>query len=164
MNKKTIKHISLILLFSLCATLLCACSSDPKNFTVGNMTITLTKAFKENKMNEFDAYITSSSVSFTAKKESMDSLEHAGYEINTLSDYAQELVEANSKSKDDLVKRGNYIYFISEGTKSGAKYTYMHCLFKGNSEYWICEFVCKSSDYSKLKDSILGWADSITFN
>ncbi len=158
-NKR--KQSILALLIALCTVLLCACSSDPKNFTVGDITITLTKAFKENKMNEFDAYITSSSVSFTAKKETINSLEHAGYEINSLDDYALEIVEANQKSKNDLKKRGNYIYFLSEGTKSGAKYTYVHCLFKGSGEYWICEFVCKSSDYSKLESNILGWADTI---
>ena len=158
------KHCIFFLLALLLVSALTGCSNDPKNFTVGDLTVTLTKAFKESRMNEFDVYITSDTVSFTAKRETLDSLEHAGYEINSLNDYAMEILESNKLDKSALKQRNSYMYFKSEGTKAGAKYTYVHCLFKGSSAYWICEFVCKSSNYSKLEDSILGWADTISIN
>ncbi len=161
MIKSIKKQLILSLMVVLCALVLAGCSDDPKNFTSGDLTVTLTQGFKEGKLNEFDAYYSSSTVSFTAKKETFDSLERAGYEINSLNDYALEIAESNQVSRDKLLQRGNYIYFTSEGSNGGAKYTYVHCLFKGGTAYWICEFVCKSTDYAKLKDRILGWADTI---
>ncbi len=141
---------------------LTACSSNPKNFTCRDMTITLTDDFQEKEMNEFDAYYSSEKVLFSAVEETEEDLQYAGYEIANLKGYCLELVNQNGVAPESLVQRGDYYYFTHTAVKSGAKYTYVHCMFEGHNSYWICEFVCKSKDYDKLEDDIFDWADSIT--
>lgn len=141
--------------------LLAGCSANPKNFTVGNLTITLTIDFKEVSSTAFDVYLSSNDVVFSALAESYKDLEYAGYEIGSLNDYCLEIIDLNNTPKSSLVERNNYFYFTNTNTVSGVKYTYVHCMFQGTQSYWICEFVCKSKDYKKLKDKILGWADTI---
>lgn len=158
MKKKSL--LLILTIFALCT--LTACGSNPKNFTSGDLTVTLTSDFTQSKMNEFDLYLTSDLVSFTAKEESVNDLEHAGFEITSLKGYALEIAALNKQNPDTLVDRGSYLYFIDTKENQGAKYTYIHCMFKGSASYWICEFVCKSSDYDKLKKDIFAWADSIT--
>ena len=78
-KKKKITHGLLLVVLTAC--LLCGCENNPKNFTVGTMTITLTDNFKESRMNGFDAYIVSDDVTFYVKTENSSDLEYQGYEI-----------------------------------------------------------------------------------
>lgn len=156
MKKKRLLAVLFILLL-----LLCGCSSDPKNFYQEELTITLTKEFEESSMTGFNIYLESDDVLFSAVKEYASDLEYSGYEINSLNDYSLEILELNSVSKDSLIKRNNYYYFVNSGTTAGASYTYVHCMFEGSGSYWVCEFVCKTKNYSYLKDKIFQWADSI---
>lgn len=164
MRSKSKKITLGLCLIVLTACLLCGCSGNPKNFTVGTMTITLTDTFKESKMSGFDAYFVSDDVSFSVKTENASGLEYQGYEIAGLKDYAKEICSLNGISTDKLVQRNNYYYFSNTQTVSGAKYTYLHCMLKEGNNYWICEFVCKHRSYDSLEKSMLQWADSITFD
>lgn len=142
---------------------LSGCQNNPKNFTISTMTITLDDSFKESKMSGFDAYIVSDAVTFSVKTENASDLEYQGYEISGLTDYAEEICALNNIASDKLTKREDYYYFSNSQTVSGAKYTYLHCMFQKNSNYWICEFVCKARDYNALESTMLQWADSIVF-
>lgn len=159
--KKSYKLLILTLLMGVLLGL-CGCGPNPKNFTHGDLTITLTDEFEEKTMDMFDAYYTAEHVAFTAREETDEVLEYAGYEINTLKDYCHEIVVLNGVNPSDLIQRGDYYYFTNTKTVSGANYTYIHCMFEGSNSYWICEFTCKTKDYDKYKDDIFKWADSIT--
>ena len=143
-------------------TALSGCSSDPKNFTCGDLTITLTEGFKEETHSGFDAYYSSDNVLFSAIEETEEELQYAGYEITNLKGYCLEIMNQNNVAQSELTERGNYYYFTQTAVKSGAKYTYVHCMFEGHNSYWICEFVCKTKDYDKYEEKIFKWADSIT--
>lgn len=160
-NKRKNIVFSMLLICSM--LLLCGCSSDPKNFSEAGITITLTNAFKVEKNDNFDVYIASEDVVFSAVQETSTQLELSGYEISSLNDYCQEILTLNDTPKDKLQKRNNYYYFTNSKTVSGAKYTYVHCMFSDADSYWICEFVCKSKSYDKLEDKLLSWADTIVF-
>lgn len=149
-----------ILLIFICSTL-CSCTANPQNFTVSDMTITLNNDFEQSYKSGFDVYIVSPDVIFSAKKENASDLEYAGYEINTLQDYCYEIVALNGAKSSNLVKRNDYYYFTDNKTVDGAEYTYFHCMYKTDTAYWICEFVCKSKNYNIFSDSFLIWADSI---
>lgn len=95
MRSKSKKITLGLCLIVLTACLLCGCSGNPKNFTVGTMTITLTDNFKESKMSGFDAYFVSDDVSFSVKTENASDLEYQGYEIAGLKDYAKEICSLN---------------------------------------------------------------------
>lgn len=163
-KNRHIKLLSMVLLCVCTLTLLCGCQANPKNFSVSNMTITLTDNFEIGKADIFDIYIKSDDVIFTAVEETTSELEYAGYEISSLADYADEIAKLNNAKSTSLQTRNNYKYFVSKNTVSGASYTYVHCILKNADSYWVCEFACKTKNYDKLKDDILEWADSITFN
>lgn len=144
--------------------LLTGCSANPQNFTVGSITITLTEDFKELQSQNFDVYLTSDDVAFSAVEETEEELEYAGFEIASLNDYCIEIAELNKIPRSSLVQRDSYYYFTNTKTISGAKYTYVHCMFNEGNSYWVCEFVCKTKDYNRLKERMLEWADTIEFN
>ncbi|MGN0435661.1 MAG: hypothetical protein ACI4D8_03415 [Wujia sp.] len=160
-NNSLAKYIITACTTVLLCIVLCSCSVKPKNFTVDELTITLNNNFMESKKDGFTVYITSEDVVFSAVKEETDALEYAGYEISSLKDYSYEIANLNSTPSSALVDKGNYYYFTNSKTVSGAKYTYVHCMFKGENAYWVCEFVCKSKNYDKYKDVIFKWADTI---
>ena len=162
MRTRVKNSIVIIMVFVLCMTSLTACSKDPKNFTCGNLTVTLNKTFKESSHNGFDLYVSSDNVIFSVVEESEENLEFSGYTISNLKGYCEEILLLNNVSSDELKQRNNYYYFINKKTISGASYTYVHCMFYGSGSYWICEFVCKTKNYDKYKDRIFKWADSIT--
>ena len=145
----------------LITTLFTGCGANPKNFTFEDMTITLTDDFVVEEAPGFKIYLESDDVLFSAIEEDFDSLEHSGYEIDSLNDYCIEILQLNNASSETLTQREDYYYFTNTGTVSGANYTYVHCMMKGNSSYWVCEFVCKTKHYKRLKDKIFNWADSI---
>ena len=153
--------LSTLLIFVFSIT---GCGSNPKNFTTGKITITLTDDFHEEELSYFDAYYESEKVLFSAVEETNEELELSGYEIASLNDYCSQIAELNGVAIDSIAKRGDYYYFTNKATVSGANYTYVHCMFKSGSSYWVCEFVCKSKDYDKLEDSIFKWADSIVIS
>lgn len=166
MNKKNPIKKSILFILTLAVVLgtLSGCADNPKSFTQQELTITLTDAFKLEKRDGFDVYLSSENVVFSAVQETSQELELAGYEISSLNDYCQEILALNNTQKDQLISRNNYYYFTNSKTVDGAKYTYVHCMFTFADSYWICEFVCKSKHYNRLEDKILSWADSITFS
>lgn len=163
-KKSLQQYILLGTIISILTASLSGCTAKPQNFTTGGLTITLTEDFTIGSAANFNVYISSDEVQFSAVEEKADVLEYAGYEITSLNDYCMEILDLNKASKDSLIQRNDYYYFTNSKTTSGASFTYVHCMFKGNSSYWVCEFVCKTKDYKRLKDKILGWADTIVFN
>ncbi len=158
------KYILFLLVSVFIMGTLSGCADNPKNFTYQELTITLTDDFEWKKDERFDVFLSSENVGFTAVQQTSEMLEYAGYEINSLNDYCQEILSRNNIPKDKLISRNNYYYFTNSQTVNGAKYTYVHCMFTFADSYWVCEFACKSKHYDRLEDKILSWADSITFS
>lgn len=159
-HRTTNKSVALALSLVSVLILLCGCSSDPKNFTVDNFTITLNESFELSSAQNFDIYIKSDDVIFTAVEETAEELEYSGFEINSLKDYCSELMKINNASSS-LQQRNNYYYFTHTETRSGASYSYIHCMFSTKDSYWVCIFACKTKDYDRLENKIFQWADSI---
>jgi hypothetical protein len=143
---------------------MCGCSANPRNFSVSGITITLTGDFSVGKANDFDVYIKSDDVIFAAMEETSDELQSAGLEVNSLNDYIDAMLELRGASRNDLKVRNDYRYFVTTDTQSNVDYTHVSIALKNGDSYWICEFVCKTKDYKRLSDKILGWADTITFD
>lgn len=163
-TNRNYKHIILSILILSMLTSLCGCSTDPHNYSTGDLTITLTKQFTESKRTGFDIYLESDNVLFSAIEETFEELQTVGYEYLSLQDYCSELLSSNKIPEASLVQRNNYYYFTNEKVISNVSYTYVHCMFMGNSSYWLCEFACKTKDYKKFQNDILNWADSITID
>lgn len=153
------------LLFSLALMLLIGvltgCTPNPENFSTTKITITLDESFKKYDLEGYDLSVKSDDVVFTAKEETFHNLERSGYELNSLADYADEILSLNGTKGDKLAQRDNYYYFTTTKTDKGAKYTYVHCMYEDKEAYWVCIFYCKSKDYNRLSDDIFKWADSV---
>ena len=151
--------LCLMLLFLMGA--LSGCTPNPKNFSTQKITITLDESFEQYKSESFELYIKSEDVGFSAKEETMQELELAGYELISLQDYANAILELNGSKDIKLQQRDDYYYFVTTQTSNGAKYSYIHCIYEGDNSFWVCQFVFRSSDYKRLTEDVFSWADSI---
>lgn len=166
MNKldksKYIKRpLYLCLIFMLLMGTLTGCTPNPKSFSTTKLSITLDESFEKYDSDTFELYIKSDDVGFSAREETSQELELAGYELISLSDYANEILSLNGSEGIKLSQRDDYYYFVTSQTLNGAKYSYVHCMFEGNDSFWVCQFVFKSKDYKRLIDDVYIWADSI---
>ena len=161
-NRNHKKIIFSLFLFILSFNL-CGCFGKPKNFSSDDLTITLTVDFNERKSKDFNLYLSCDDVVFTAKKETASDLEAIGYEVSSLKGYCHELLSLNNQPTSSLIQKNDYYYFVNSEVSGGAKYTYVHFMFEHNKVYWVCNFVCKSKDYSRIEKYIFQWADTITF-
>lgn len=161
-TKRFIKHsVCICLMLLLMMSTLTGCSPNPKNFSTTKITITLDDSFEQYKSDNFELYIKSEDVGFSAKEETEQELELAGYEILSLVDYANEILELNGSKDIKLIQRDDYYYFVTTQTANGAKYSYIHCMFEGDNSFWVCQFVFKSKDHKRLAEDVFNWADSI---
>ncbi len=166
MNKRNLifrikKSLGLCLIFVLIISTLTGCSPNPKNFSTPKITITLDESFEQYSSDSFELYIKSEDVGFSAREETAQELELAGYEIISLADYANEILTLNGSEGIKLSQRDDYYYFVTSKTSNGAKYSYIHCMFEGDNSFWVCQFVFKSKDYKRLSEDVFTWADSI---
>lgn len=156
--------LALLLLMAMVITTLTGCSSDPKNFTVGNLTITLTKAFKQENQTAsgYSVYLVSDDVIFAATETTISQIENSGYEIYSIKDWAGLYADKYGIGSNNLqISDGGNYYFVNKATNDGAEYTYVNYFVKATDSYWGCVFACKSKNYDKYKKKILKWADSI---
>lgn len=159
------KHIKrplgLCLILILLIGTLSGCTPNPKNFSNTKISITLDDSFEQYESDSFELYIKSEDVGFSAREETEQELELAGYEIISLSDYANEILALNGSKDIKLQQRDDYYYFVTTKTANGAKYSYIHCMFEGDNSFWVCQFVFKSKDHKRLAEDVFTWADSI---
>lgn len=151
------KKRSLIALL-LCAVMLlaCGCSAEPKTFTTNGLTIELTDDFTEETMDGFTAAFQSKDVFVFALKESFNVL---GSDMN-LDEYAQLVLDANTMEAE-IQHESEQTFFTFEKSVSGKDMTYTAVVYKGEDAYWMIQFACLTSDYAKLKDTILGYAATV---
>ncbi len=155
------RPLVLILCTILLMGCLTGCTPNPKNFSTTKITITLDDSFEQFNSDSFDLYIKSEDVGFSAREETAQELELAGYEIISLQDYANEILALNGSKDHKLQQRDDYYYFVTTKTSNGAKYSYIHCMFEGDNSFWVCQFVFKSKDHKRLAEDVFTWADSI---
>ncbi len=155
------RPLALCLMFILLVATLSGCTPNPKNFSTTKITVTLDDSFEQYKSDTYELYVKSEDVGFSAREETSQELELAGYELISLVDYANEILSLNGSKDIKLQQRDDYYYFITTQTVNGAKYTYIHCMFEGNDAFWVCQFVFKSKDHKRLAEDVFSWADSI---
>ena len=152
------------ILYLLCILLcLTGCGAKKKTMTAGGMSITLTEEFSEGSYSGADCYYESAKAIVMGIRESKSDLEGTGLEMNSLRDYASELLNANGISSSSIIDGNNYLYFEYENDVNGEKYSYMTCVYENGADYWMVNFACTKGDYDKLKDDFLKYADSVTF-
>lgn len=162
------KVISVFVLISVFASILCGCSllaaksGSDKEFSGEGLTITLTDNFKTADIEGYTLCYDSFDVGVFALKESV-----SDYPILadvTLDEYKEYVLEANSEKspKEDPSIEGlkvlKYEYYVD--TKK-ANYTYFISLYKAQDSFWLVQFACKSSDFADYEPYFIKWAKSV---
>ena len=138
---------------------------QPKTFTTGEMSITLTNEFLEkNPQIGYRMMLTSDDVMFFVSSESKETLDNAVYDFDSMtrSEYAN-LVKQNGNVllASDCNEEG-FVAFRYWQNVSGQSYYYKAYVFKTQDEFWLCQFACFNTDETS-KEKFLPWAQTITF-
>ena len=155
------KIIAIVLL--LCVTLLAltACFGEKeKEFTVDEMTITLTTQFTEKDVYGQTKCYQSIRTLVTVLKESYSSLGVTS--TFTLKQYTQAVLDAN-KLDATITQGDKYYSFSYEKDVSGQTYYYFATTHKADNAFWLIQFSCFSSDKDKYQETFEKWADSVVF-
>ncbi len=159
--KKAIKRLSVLLMTVLLAVSFVGCSLfKEKTFTKEGMSITLTGQFVEQEYVTQTVCYVSPKVVVTALKEEFTML--AGFEGWSLVEYASTTI-ANNKLNCRYYGAKGYVYFVFEKEVSGKDYTYYAACYKSTDAFWLVQFGCETKNYEDLQDTMIKYAESVTF-
>lgn len=151
--------------FLLVSALLSGNRSDPKTFSSGGMTITLTKAFSEQSFDSVTAAFASKNVAVYAIKESFGGVE--GFSAYSLPEYGKLLIKANNiDAPDGISEKNGIVYFEYEfyNSENKSTYSYFSVLFKTDDAFWTVQFVCLDEIYEEYSRQFFDWAETIAFD
>lgn len=134
-----------------------------KDFTKAGMTITLTSDFTEKDLVNQTAYYTSETVIVTALKEEKSLFEEANINIDTLTEYA-ELVIENNNANSTVTEENGATYFIYEAEANGKEFKYYASVFKTDDAFWLVQFACEKDDFDSNKTQFAEYASSVKFS
>ena len=154
------KHSMFVIL--LCAVLLFTCScgvvnTEPKTFSKSGMTIELTNAFSEKEVVSYTATYQSMDIIVLALKEEFTLF---GTDTMTLNEYAQLVLDANLLEAE-IITEDSITYFEYAREVNGKNLSYLSCVYRGTDAYWLIQFSCDTSNYTKLKETMLQYAATV---
>ncbi len=165
------RFLAAALLACIFCSSLCGCSygsaDDSRVFTKGDMSLTLTWDFREEKtVDEWENYYAVYSskhviayvqrIGFDEQPELRDVMSY-GYMQALRQQYSEKdgketvLVAADSKTPA----------FSYEMLQNGKSYTVLCCISKGDDAFWVMQFSCLTDGYDSRRDDMLQWAGSI---
>lgn len=130
-----------------------------KDFTVSDMTITLTNGFVEKDVVNFTTTYQSTNVVVFVLEEYKTQL--GG--VSDLDEYIELILEANMFYDIDYKKEDSYVYYEYEKEVSGKDYYYYARAYETEDSFWLVQFACFANKKDKLFDDITKYADSIVF-
>ena len=136
---------------------------EHRDFSVDDMTITLTENFKESNYTSFTQCYESTDVAVFILKETFSMI--PGLKEYTVENYANLVLTANSRSASDLKNEDGILYFsyIAQGS-DGRDYYYISTLHQGIDAFWLITFTTLVTNESKLHDQFIDWAKTVKFN
>lgn len=137
--------------------------SEPKQFAVDDMRITLTDDFVKFPNSEYTAVYTSTrgdQVTVMILQEEF-SLEE-GFDRYTAQDYGRLVIENNGLDTPVFFEDG-IVFFEYDSISGNDSYHYVATAFKGPDAFWLIQFGTENEDAAELRDEIFQWAKSVTF-
>ncbi|MBR7142955.1 MAG: hypothetical protein IKD06_05400 [Clostridia bacterium] len=145
--------------------LLTSCALFPveqKDFTKGDMTITLTNRFIERQQEGYTVCYDSASMGVFALREEFGLFEEVGYGAETsLADYRDLVLQANEVEAEPIGEDG-LVGFRFTAQSDGQSYTFSAYVYKSTEAFWLLQFVTRTEDFSALQNLILSYAKSVT--
>ncbi len=134
--------------------------SKSKTFQQDEMSITLSSVFEETSVENYTSAYDSPDIAVLTVREDFSLFE--GIDL-TLNQYAELVISTNGRSCY-VIEENGLTYFIYEETVNSTNYMYFVSVYKSDSAYWIIQFACESEKYDELKDAIIKYAKSVTFD
>jgi len=136
--------------------------SSPKDFTVGDLSITLTDQFERTSpMGNQTAAFLSDDKGVVFVKESFS--EYTGLEFFTIDAYAQLSKEANPQINTALQQENGYTYYEYTARVDGDKMCYITFYYKSDNAFWAITFFTMADHYQDARPQFFTWAKSVTF-
>ena len=157
------KKIAALILALAMIFMLCACGAKPKDFSVKELSITLTDDFKEADFEGYDKGFDSSKVAVFVLREDKSYL--SGLPI-TLKEYADLVYNANINRNPQAVKEEDGLVFFEyeyKPTENGLVYHYYTTVFESDAAFWIVQFAARQDDWAKLRPDVVKYAQSVKF-
>lgn len=153
--------VGFILGFVITSTLLPG-DGDPKNFSSGGMTVTLTDEFIKQNQPNYTVCYGSKDVAVLALKEEFSLLE--GLESYSVKQYGNLVMQATGTSTE-LKTVDELTYFVYNRTNSeiDTTFSYFTFLYKANDAFWAIQFAVKKEEAEAYQNQIFEWASSVTF-
>ena len=137
--------------------------SEPKSFTEGGMTITLTNGFQKMDYEGFAAVFGSTDVVVLAEKESFATDTALGSMSREA--YANLFIQNNNLTGSEVRQEEELLWFQYKGTNPDSKATYRYSVyvFKTADTFWVVQFAALDKDADEYANQIMEWAKTITF-
>lgn len=128
-----------------------------KDFTAGEMTITLDESFSQQNVFGYSAVYASEDIVVFVSKDT--NVLHG----TTEEGYAKSLIRNNGLDCE-LEKDGEHYRFIYNAAEpSGNEYTYYTYVYENNGAFWFIQFSVLKNDAKKFADDISDFAKSVSF-
>lgn len=163
--KKIVKISAVIALVLALVMIFTACDlfkPSEETFSGNGFSITLNSSFVEKELASMTAYYESQKVIVTVLKEELSLF--SGYDVDTLNDYAELVISANSLENVDVLEKDGLVYFEYEKSTNGKDFKYLATVHKGSDAFWLVQFASESKNYDTLRSDMEGYAKSFLPN
>ena len=151
------KKISLIILLLLIPTSIFGCQDTIKDFNKSGITITLTRAFQNKDVSNFQIYLESAGILFMGNGELKTEVT-----TTTLTTYTEAVLILTTNPSEIVEYNENGVTFMyAYYTDKDDKYCYMLITKEGISKYYTMCFACAKAELEKNKNQFMKWAKTI---
>ncbi len=131
--------------------------AEPKDFTAGDLTVTLTSHFKEGTDDNGELYFYDSK---TAVHVFRDELYYSA--DTTLTEYSDFLLAQLEVEKvGEYIQNDRYLQFEYESREGLSNFVYYTAIFRTDGSFWSVQFVTEDDNIAALREKYKAWADSI---
>jgi hypothetical protein len=141
----------------------CGPKYEPKNFSIGEMSIELTTGFKKEYSDKYDAMYISQKIGVYVTKDAFEDYEEdVDIENMSLYGYAEGLINGNELDAKVQMDKG-LTTFTHEVRVDKTYYTYYVVVYKAETAFWRVEFATRSDSFEDQLDAIRDYAWSVEF-
>lgn len=137
-------------------------SSDPMEFTCGDMSIVLTEAFDETDADGFNACYESRDAIVMILEEPFTLME--GLENYTAQEYGELVIQVNGQNSQVLTADGVvWFEYTFEDTGENVTYWYFATVHKSDDAFWLIQFATTQDLAEEYEPLFKQWARSVVF-
>ena len=141
----------------------CARVVQPQDFTVEDMTITLSSEFREADYEGFTKCYESYNMGVSVLKESFS--QYPILEDYTLEEYGDAVMWANGLTDSSLTPYADFMYFTYTSTDdAGNTFGYLATVHQSNDAFWLIQFSTLEEKYPDYESQFLQWAETVRFD